>query len=166
MKKVIISVLAVLALLVIASGCVSLTPNQATLREFETLKQEYAPTAFPTNTSVLSDYISELSVLRTRSSLSVANVVDAELNSANAFYYYNLALSEFNKINFSSCDAKTVNQTKSFVALTKNHSENASTIIQIINSAEKAYLNPNQRELVEYYAQSAESIKTELQDGC
>ncbi|MBT4192541.1 MAG: hypothetical protein HOE11_04490 [Candidatus Diapherotrites archaeon] len=166
MKKIIIPILLVLVILAVASGCVSLVPNQATLQEFQSVKAKYAPVAFPTTTGMLGDYISELSYLRTRSSLSVASVVDAELNAVQAFYYYNLAINEFTTLNFSSCDTKTVNQAKSFVVLTAKYSDLATAAYNLTSSSERAYLNPNQAELNEYMLMSAENINVEIQDNC
>jgi hypothetical protein len=166
MKKIIIPILLVLVILAVASGCVSLVPNQATLGEFQGVKTKYAPVAFPTTTGALGDYISELSLLRTRSSLSVANVVDAELNAAQAFYYYNLAINEFTTLDFSVCDAKVVNQTEAFIVLTKKYADLAIESYNLTSISERAYLNPNQAEMNEYILQSAESIKNEIQNDC
>jgi hypothetical protein len=166
MKKIIIPILLMLVILAVASGCVSLVPNQATLQEFQSVKTKYAPIAFPTTTGALGDYISELSLLRTRSSLSVANVTDAELNAVQAFYYYNLTINEFTKLNFSSCDAKIVNQTEAFAGLTKKYADLAIASYNLTSSSERAYLNPNQAELNEYMLVSAENINIEIQNNC
>lgn len=145
MKKILL----IIAVLIMLFGCISPTLNQATFSDLEEIQKEFGVTDFYSpNTIIMNDYINDLSELRVRSSLSLASVIDAEIYSSKAFYYYSLSNQVSRVISLNNCNEKSKLELKNYLELSIKNSEIA---IQKINSLlffDTIHLKVNQKEIM------------------
>ena len=172
MKKI---ALILVILLVISIGCTQVKDDGAIMLEFTKLKQDYGVyTAFSPNTSTMNDYINDLSELRAQSSAGVSRIFDAELASAQSFYYLLTAYEKSKDIDFfpTKCNISEVRKSKNyidtlkFISLSIKQSDEASLALANLNASELDQLRSNQLLLVKQYADQAKSLKLELESIC
>ncbi len=163
MNKLFVIILASLLIF----GCISPTLEQSTFEDFNFLKEKYEVTqAFSVNTIIMNDYISELSIMRSKSSFNLAAVIDAEIPSAKAFYYYSLANQNIRLISINNCsenDKLTIRQNLNLAI------SNSNLAINKINSLlfiENSNLRENQKEVLEEIKTNSENALIELNSFC
>ena len=149
MKKMIIILL---ILLVLSIGCTG-TKDDAT---------------------VMNDYINDLSELRAESSVFVSKVLDAEINSAQSFYYLITAYESSREIDFfpSKCslqeirNSKNYLQTSKYIKLSIKRSSDATDLLASLNAAELEHLRSDQLLMVKQYAAQSKTLEAELLAIC
>jgi PBP1b-binding outer membrane lipoprotein LpoB len=163
MKKVLL----ILGLFLIIFGCVSPTLNQATLEDFENLKEEYGVSEnFSPDLASMNDYITDLTNLSTRSSFSLANITQTEIYSAKSFYYYSLATRTISYINTSGCDELLRNDLKNYLDLTINNSNLAINNLETLPQNELDSLRENQKEIIENIRSNSRSYLSSFNQIC
>jgi len=164
MKKLII-VLLFFALFF--AGCTILPKNIDSSKELNALKEEYsAVEAFPSNTSKMNDYISELSMLVSKTG-QTKGVLAAELYSAQAFYYLSKAMEASKQINYNQiiCSSSAVKETKSLAQLAVEKAALAEKEISELNDSQ---LSEFAREplAVQNYGETAQKIIDFFKEKC
>jgi len=172
MKKIII----ILAILLIFSfGCTSVKDDGTVMLEFTKLKQDYGVVeAYSPAIGIMNDYINDISELRAESSMFVSKTLDAEIASAQSFYYLLLAYDESLEIDFfpNVCklqeirNSKSYLQTKKYLALSINKSNTASEILVTLNATELEQLRSNQLLVVKQYKAQSENLEADLSEIC
>ena len=151
----------------VSLGCIAPTLNQASFAEFDSLKEKFGVTnAFSSNTIVMNDYINQLSLLRSRSSLNLASVLDAELYSANAFYYYSLSNQLMRVVTLNNCDQKDRIDLERYLNFTISNSQTALQKIDALLFTDTVNLKINQRDVIEQIKISASEDLIRLDEIC
>jgi hypothetical protein len=171
MNKKPLAAFAVMLLLaaVFVLGCNVPQNDPQAMVKFEELKIKYGiEHIFSPNASDMSSYISELSSLRGKSSLSAAKVIDAELYSAQGFYYLSKALSESSAIDYiaAKCSAPEIKNASSFARLSSEASAKAAAAISSLNAEELKHMRASQLEMVKEYATSADQLTAAIKQIC
>ena len=172
MKKMIIILL---ILLVLSIGCTGTKDDATVMFEFTKLKQDYGVNeAFSPDATVMNDYINDLSELRAESSVFVSKVLDAEINSAQSFYYLITAYESSREIDFfpSKCslqeirNSKNYLQTSKYIKLSIKRSSDATDLLASLNAAELEHLRSDQLLMVKQYAAQSKTLEAELLAIC
>jgi len=172
MKKLVI-ILAIL--LVLSLGCTEIKDDATVMLGFTKLKQDYGvKEAFSPSTVIMNDYINDLSVLRTGSSRFISKTLDAELASAQSFYYLLLAYEESLKIDFfpNSCNLQEIRNSKSYLQTSKyldlsiKRSNDAAELLVSLNATELEHLRANQLLMIKQYKEQSESLMGDLKGIC
>ena len=167
LSKLILPVL--LVALLFSLGCVNIGGDQKSLEDFSKLEQKYfVKEAFSTNPSSMNDYISELSLLRSHASGSSAKVMEAEIYSAESFYYLNKALTGSISLNYQSLKCSSV-ETKQVISSITDASlsvQKAIEKLQSLSETEKSYLRVNQLDLVKGFSTQINQIKQFFENKC
>ena len=145
--------IALIVLLALIFGCT--TPgDEAVLAQFSKLQEKYSVGAnFSTSQAVMNSYISALAELRGKSGGSAAKIIDAELYSAQTFYYYNKALAEQTAISYPNvvCSLKEVKSLMSDATLAANYAQKAVSTLSGLSDGEKSKLRVNQLDMMKNY---------------
>ncbi len=169
-KKVFVLItLVVLALFVLSFGCTTSNLGSVSSQDLSLLQEKYGvKDNFSPNLGVMNNYVSELSVLRARSSLGITNVLEAELNSAQAFYYFQKAISESQLITTEKdfCSSKEFIDVKNYIELSLNYSNKAVNLISSFNLEELSLLRTDQLEIVSQLKSDALNIQSDLKKRC
>lgn len=165
---VIMKIILILIVLVIFSfGCISVNPNQASFEEFNSLKEKYGvENNFSPNTNLMNDYISELSDLKTRSSFNLSMVIDAELHSSKAFYYYSISNQRLSELNSSNCSLSKKNELITFLRLANKNAIIAKNKIDAILFIDLENIRENQSELMNEINVISNTIINEINFIC
>ena len=172
MKKIAIILL---ALLIFAMGCTEVKDDGTVMLEFTKLKQEYkVKEAFSPNLTVMNDYINDLSELRGESSMFVSKVLDAEIASAQSFYYLINAYESSQKIDFfpTKCSLQEIRNSKNYletlryIKLSIKRSNDATDLLASLNAAELEHLRGGQLLMVKQYAAQSKTLENELLAIC
>jgi hypothetical protein len=162
MKKIVIFLGAIFFLF----GC-TIGTNGSTENEFYNLKQEFmVEESFNPNLNVMNSYINELSILRSKSDVSMVRVLDFELASAKAFYYFSKGLGQSSKINYFSdhCNSIDYRETISYLNLAVKNSNNAKEIILLPN--EIPFLRENQQNVINEINIFAKELLSSIRSTC
>ncbi|MFA5931036.1 MAG: hypothetical protein WC821_01860 [archaeon] len=163
-------VFAVLALALLSiSGCVTPVDEQKNFDALAKLQTTYlVKTGFSSNLSTMSDYINLLSELKSKTSGSAGKVIEAELYSAQTFYYYNKALVDSTSIDYQkmSCSSTATKSTISSITLANDYATKATTALSGLFENEKDKLRANQLETVKGYAEQITQIQKFFADKC
>lgn len=163
MKKILL----VLVISMFFFGCIAPTLEQATFNDFDDLKEKFGVyNAFSSNTIVMNDYINQLSLLRSRSSLNLASVIDAELYSAKAFYYFSLSNQSMRIITLNNCNQKDKLDLQRYLNFTISNSEMALQKIDSLLFTDTVHLKINQRDVIEQIKISAQENLMQLDEVC
>jgi hypothetical protein len=157
MKTKALFLLALLAILIF-SGCTASVSD----REIKELQLKYGvEKAFSPNLSEMSDYITELSLLKKSSSTN--SQIDLEIYSAQSFYYLTKAFSSMSEINYSNnyCKSESLLNAKKYLVLSLENSEKALSLSQT-----NSFPRDNGLELVKNFNLSAKELKVNLEDIC
>jgi len=172
MKKIAIILL---ALLIFAMGCTEVKDDGTVMLEFTKLKQEYkVKEAFSPNLTVMNDYINDLSELRAESSILVSKVLDAELASAQSFYYLTTAYDLSSEIDFfpEKCNLQEIRNSKSYLQTSKylklsiTKSGEATELLASLNATELEYLRNAQLLMVKQYEAQSKKLEADLLAIC
>jgi len=150
-KRVVLIVL-VLALFMLF-GCTTQS-DEKTLLQFATLQAKYSVNEnFSTSQATMNSYISSLAELRGKAGGSAAKIIDAELYSAQAFFYFNKALAEQTAVSYPDvvCSLKEVKSLMSDLTLASNYVGKAVTALSGLSESEKSKLRTNQLEMMQNY---------------
>jgi hypothetical protein len=142
-------------------GCVSLPGSVNGTLEMKKLQEKYALfDGFSPNTAKMNDYISELSIISSNSSGETTSIVNAELYSAQTFYYLSKAMDSSKSINFNMivCSSKEVKETRTFAKIALEKAGLAEKTISSLNGAQLAELRTNLLDTVKGYGESANKI--------
>jgi hypothetical protein len=164
-----IAVFALLALLALVMGCTSLSSDKDSFGQLAALQDKYGVKAtFSPNVETMNDYISDLSLLRGKAGGSAAKVLDAELYSAQTFYYLGRALSASATIDFQKmgCSSKEIRGTVSSISLAENYYNKAVPAINALSNGETKYLRPSQLETIQGYGDKITQIKAFFAQKC
>jgi hypothetical protein len=162
MKKIMIFLCAIFFLF----GC-TIGTNGSTENEFYNLKQEFmVEESFNPNLSIMNSYINELSILRSNTDVGMSRILDFELASAKAFYYFSMGLERSSKINYFSnhCNSIEYRETMSYLNLAILNSNQAKNIILLPN--ETPFLKTNQKELVNEINIFAKELLSSIRSTC
>jgi len=160
---------ALLALALFMLGCTATLPDKNAFEQLAALQEKYsAKVSFPANEIMLNDYVSELSLLRGKTAGSAAKVIDAELYSAQAFYYLNKSLSTSAGIDFSTvrCSSKEIMDSVSSAALAKEYCNKAVSALGALSSDESKYLRSNQLGAVKGYGDKIVQLESFFKGKC
>jgi hypothetical protein len=150
-------------------GCTISPSDEDALKKFTQLQTKYGvTTAFSTNLAVMDNYTTDLAALRGKTTGSAAKIIEAELYSAQAFYYYNTTISLSREINYQNivCSSKATKDTISSITMAKEKVDQAVNIIQSLNSEQLAKLRPNQLDNVKKYQASIDGIYGYFEEKC
>ena len=162
-------VLALCIVLLLFFGCTQIQSDKSTLDSFSKLRTDYsAINSLPTNNLKLNDYISKLASLSANSSGSANKVIVAELNSAEAFYYLNEALSTSAGIDLenASCSSKSVKKAIVSINLADEFHSKAISALNGLSDNEKSVLRAGQIDAVTGYGESISQIKDFFDKKC
>jgi Leucine-rich repeat (LRR) protein len=168
MKQISLAIM-LFAFAVLLLGCALPQSDAQSLAKLSTLKEQYSVTkAFSTKMSTMSNYISELALLRGKSSGDAAKIIDAELYSAQTFYYLNQSMQNSKQIDYISfqCRSKEVTETISLIKIAQQNSFKAIQSIQNLTDAQKKSLRENQLETIEEYARQITNLKAFFDEKC
>ncbi|MBT4870691.1 MAG: hypothetical protein HON47_03900 [Candidatus Diapherotrites archaeon] len=172
MKKIVIILVILLAL---SLGCTEVKDDGTTMLEFTKLKQDYnVKESYSPDIIIMNDYINDLSKLRAESSIFVSKILDAELASAQSFYYLLIAHEKSREVDFfpSPCSIQKVRNSKEyletikFTSLSINKSNAAVDLLASLSATELEHLRPNQLLLVKQYSAGAKGLESELGKIC
>ena len=159
--------MALLAIFILSFGCTS--PATATNNDFILLKEQYNMTdSFYPDLDIMNSYITDLSLLRSQSNLSLSQVIDVELYSAQSFYYFSKSLEESSKINYglNLCNSKSYKNTLMYLDLSKNYSQKASFALTQVLPTDNYLLKTNQSEVINNFYNLANEYKLALEELC
>ncbi len=160
MKKT-VAIITIL-LILLTFGCIETGTNDSA--RINHLKEKYSmQTAFSQNDEIMLAYINDL-VLENMNS----NLANAELYSAQSFYYVLMSMKQASNIQIISENCKSPYLIKSYQAAKLSESA-AIKAIEKINSLsknEQELLRVGQKEMIEEYLTVAQQIKTELKQAC
>jgi hypothetical protein len=158
MERKIILLITILSIFIL-SGCTSIESEE----EIKELQTEYGfEKAFSSNLSEMSDYITELSLLK-KDSTQANSKIDLEIYSAQSFYYLTKAFSSMSEINYSNnyCKSESLLNAKKYLVLSLENSEKALSLSQT-----NSFPRDNGLELVKNFNLSAKELKVNLEDIC
>jgi hypothetical protein len=163
MKVIII----LLVLFTLIFGCTGL--ETATNNDFNLLKEQYGVTdAFYPDLDIMNSYITDLSLLRSKSVMSLSRVIDVELYSAQSFYYFSKSLEESSKINYglNFCNSKSYKNTLIYLGLSKNYSQKANFALTQVLPTDMYLLKTNQSEVINNFYNLANEYMLALEELC
>ena len=161
--------IAALIALAALGGCTAPQSDSASLQKLSALQESFGvKNAYSSNPAQMNDYISGLSELRAKSGGSSAKIIDAELSSAQAFYYLSLALGASNEIDYQSvsCNSKQVSSAVEYDKLALTASTRAISFVSLLSAEELKSMRANQLDMVKSYKASAEQIKSFIASSC
>ncbi len=159
MKKVTIVML--LLLIFVLFGCTSSTNDAQKINQ---LQEKYGvTTSFVPNEKIMLDYSNELIELNLSSTFA-----DAELYSAQSFYQVLSLTRQISSIDMSKENCKSISVIKAYQSaiMCENISQKALEKLNTLNSNELQQLRHSQRELVQDYLNTCNTIKIELKNIC
>ncbi len=160
-------IIAILAIFIISFGCIG--PETATNNDFTLLKEQYNVTdTFYPDLDIMNSYITDLSLLRSKSNLTLSRVIDVELYSAQSFYYFSKSLEESNQINYGSdlCNSKSYKNTLMYLDFSKNYSQKANSALTQVLPTDVYLLKTNQSEVINNFYNLANEYKLTLEELC
>ena len=161
-------ILALLALTAL-SGCTTPQSDSASLQKLSALQESFGmKNAYSSNPAQMNDYISDLSALRAKAGGNAAKIIDAEISSAQAFYYLSLALGASNEIDYQNvnCNSKQVSSAVEYEKLALSASARAISLVSALGEEELKSMRANQLDMVKGYKASAEQIKSFIASSC
>ncbi len=166
MKQIILLVIFIASLFVLF-GCTAESPT--TTNDLIKLKQQYSvEEAFSPNLDIMNSYISELALLRSKSNFPLSSVIDAEMNSAQSFYYFTKALDESSAMQYtgSICNSLEYKNVLDYLDLAISYANKASSALTVVSPTEAYLLRENQAEIVSSYNSFSKEMKDSLLDLC
>lgn len=157
-----------LVLFLMLFGC-NAQPDSKTLQDFSKLKQDFGvQKAYSSDLEKMDEYITQLSVLSSKSCCSSSKVISAELSSANAFYYLAKAINSSAEIDYlrPGCNSKEINDAMNYSKLSQQSAEKAITQISALTVDELKNLRENQLNFIKGYKERAQQINDYLQRIC
>jgi hypothetical protein len=162
-------ILTVFALLLF--GCTALDPNaeKKSLEQFSKLQTSYGVKEnFSPVLGTMNDYVTDLSAIAGSAPMSTKKFIEAELYSAESFYYLNKAINESRTINYQNikCSDKEVKSTREMINLASSYQTKAVSAISTLNDSELKNLRPNQAEIVNGIEAQITPIKDYFDKKC
>ncbi|MFA5763657.1 MAG: hypothetical protein WC915_02505 [archaeon] len=160
-------IVAALLLFMLIFGCIG--SETATNNDFVMLKEQYNMTdSFYPDQDLMNSYITDLSLLRSQSNLTLSRVIDVELYSSQSFYYFTKSLQEASQINYgvNLCNNKEYKNTLKYLELAKNYSQKASSALTLVLPTDTYLLKTNQAEIINNFYASENEYKQSLEDLC
>ena len=167
-RKLIVAIV-LIALIFLTLGCVSPQAEKQAVEKMNLLQQKYLiKENFSTNQTTMNDYINELSMLKSQNLGGEGKIIEAELYSAQAFYYLNKALILSTSIDYQklSCSSKEVKETISSINLAEEYQQKAVSLIQSLSGDQQKNLRTNQFETINNYEQTISQIKNFFEQKC
>jgi len=158
-----------MALILLMLGCVNPQSEKQAFEKMNLLQQKYLiKENFSTNQAIMNDYINELSLLKGQNPGEEGKIIEAELYSAQTFYYLNKALISSTSIDYQklSCSAKEVKETISSINLAEEYQKKTVSSIQTLSEDQQKNLRTNQLETVKNYEQTISQIKSFFEQKC
>ncbi len=170
-KSFLLAAFALIAFGLVLFGCTALDPNaeKKSLEQFSKLQKSYGVEEnFSPVLGNMNDYITDLAVVAQSAPISTKKFIEAELYSAESFYYLNKALNESRIIDFANikCSAKEVKSTRDMINLAASYNEKASTAVATLSESELKNLRANQSEIIAGIGAQIVPIKKYFDDKC
>ncbi len=150
-------------------GCTSSPNDLKYLDNLSKLQQKHGvSSAFSVNLATMNDYISEAAVLAGSASPASKKIIEAEIYSAQAFYYLNKALDDSQSLPYpiQSCTSKEFKSALSSASLSKDYIAKAVISISSLSDNDKAHLRAGQLEVVKGYEEKADALILGLKEKC
>ncbi len=150
-------------------GCTLSPTDEESLKKFTQLQEKYGVnTAFSTNLTIMNDYTTDLAALRGSVTGSNAKIIEAELYSAQAFYYYNNTVYVSRGVDYQNinCNAKATKDTISSITIAKEKATQAIATMQTLSSDQLSKLRPNQLDDVKKYQIAINGISDYFEEKC
>jgi len=154
---------------VLLFGCTSTQTDKESLSKLSLLEQKYfMVNGYSSSVTTMNDYISELSLLRSKAGGDSAKVIEAELYSAEAFYYLNKTIIDSSSINSVQikCSSSEVQNVISSIKLASEYSVKAVALINSLNSEKQKALRENQLQIVLGQQEQITQIKKFFEEKC
>jgi hypothetical protein len=168
-RKATIGALLSLLLFLTLFGCVSPQTEKDNLTKFTTLEQKYfVVSGYSSSLANMNDYISELSLLKAKTNGESGKVIEAELYSAQAFYYLNKTMIDSASINYKQikCNSTEVKDLISTIKLASDYSAKSVTAVSALSAEQQNSIRPNQLLIAQGNQQSISEIKKFFDDKC
>jgi hypothetical protein len=150
-------------------GCTTPQSEQDSLKKFTQLQKKYdVELSFSTNLAILNNYTTDLALLRGKSAGSAAKIMEAELYSAQAFYYYLNSVSLSKEIDYTNINCNQI-ETRDAISSIKTAKQNADfavNSIQRLSANELTYLRANQLDTVKKYQTAISGINDYFEEKC
>ncbi|MFA5125727.1 MAG: hypothetical protein WC462_01865 [archaeon] len=169
MNKKLIMTLVCIALVFLVIGCVAPQAEKQVVEKMNLLQQKYLiKENFSTNQAIMNNYINDLSLLKGQNLGGEGKIIEAELYSAQTFYYLNKALISSTSIDYKkfSCSSKEAKETISSINLAEEYQKKAVSSIQALSPDQKENLRANQLDTVKNYEQTISQIKSFFEQKC
>ncbi|MFA6065016.1 MAG: hypothetical protein WCW44_06435 [archaeon] len=170
LNKTILSSGITVLFLVLLFGCTAPTQtDKEALSKLGVLEQKYfVVNGYSSSITTMNDYISELSLLRSKSSGESARIIEAELYSAETFYYLNKTIIDSAPINSKQikCSSNEVQEIISSVTLAFDYSTKAINSINSLSEEAKKSLRENQLQIVLGQQEEINQIKNFFEEKC
>ncbi|VVB75390.1 Uncharacterised protein [uncultured archaeon] len=167
-KRELFGIVVLIAVLFVFFGCTAQSDDKS-LAQFSALQAKYSVSEnFSTSQATMNTYISALAELRGKSSGSPAKIIDAELYSAQAFYYFNKALAEQTAVSYPDvvCSLIEVKSLMSDASLASNYADKAVIAISGLSDLEKSKLRANQLDMMKNYQTQINQTKNFYEGKC
>jgi len=168
MNAKILVILSVL-LIALAFGCLGVSNETETYDKLHALEQKYFVTQnYSSNLASMNDYINELVQLKSKTTGASGKVIEAEIYSAQTFYYLQKALVDSTAIDYQNilCSSSEVKATYASAKLAKSSSKNAINSLSGLSDKEKLNLRENQLSFVNGYIVQIDQIIKFFDDEC
>ncbi len=170
LNKTIIPFAIIAISLVLLFGCTAPTQtDKEALSKFTLLQQKYfVVSGYSSSITTMNDYISELSLLRSKSGGESAKIIEAELYSAEAFYYLNKTIIDSAPIDSKliKCSSNEVQGIISSITLASDYSAKAVTAINSLSAEAKNSLRVTQLQMVVGQQEEINQIKKFFEEKC
>lgn len=161
--------LALLGVALLTLGCTQTISDKDAYSGLNALEVKYsAVDSLPTQNTQLNDYISALATLRSKSGGSAAKVIDAELFSAQAFYYQNNALLLAAGLDAQNmrCSSKDVKAAIAQIGLAQDSYSKAVAAINSLFGDESTHLRQGTLDAVNSYGDRIKQLKAFFDSKC
>jgi|GEM_PF-1406359 len=167
-KTAFVGLIAALSLILLF-GCTTTQTDKEALFKFSLLQQKYfVSNGYSSNLTTMNDYVSELSLLAAKSGGESAKIIEAELYSAEAFYYLNKTIVQSVSIDSKQikCSSNEVKEIITSVKLASDYSSKAVISISALTVDQQNSIRTNQSNLVLGQQEEIEQIKKFFEEKC
>lgn len=162
-----LQILCVLAIFLLLFGCINTNDNS--ISKMNDLQAKYLmKSGFSTSPSVMTEYISSLSELRTSASNENKKIIEAELYLAESFNYQNKTLVESSKLNYIyfNCSSTEAKAMINFNKLADSSINLAEKTFNELNDSQKETLRTNYSTILLGYKENITLMKEFIDNKC
>ncbi|MCX6803731.1 MAG: hypothetical protein NTY48_04130 [Candidatus Diapherotrites archaeon] len=150
-------------------GCTTSVSERDALSQLQELQSKYSVVGgFSSSSASLGEYISDITLLRSKTSGSSEKILTAEIFSAQTFYYLNKAmgLSQTISMDKVSCSSKDVKDAITSITLASKYYSNAIDELSSLSQQEASALRPNQLGSIKGLSETITPIKAFFEEKC